>query len=176
MAPGIDTAAQPVMAGPSPTVSWAGAAWSIRVLGPGRPGPGNRGQGRPGAQQSFTRQRRIALPLSIRNRLMSGMGDAVLFLGGRIRGGGMITVECALEQNRMFRLSRPGGEGWLRRPMQILQEADYRCIPGSLLRMCWRIWAAGVKRACQPKAQSATELDGDQQTVLSHLLTVEGVL
>ena len=101
---------------------------------------------------------------------MSGMGDAVLFMEGRIRSGGMITVECALEQGKdVFAYPGPVGKDGSEGPLQILREGAilFRDAADVLEDMGWESSVPASQRLNQ-----LPELDGDQQTVLS-LLTVE---
>lgn len=172
MAPGIDTAAHDgCMAGVSPTIGWSGCGLE-------HPRP----LGREGLDREIVEQGGIVLSefppgseglpyhYPMRNRLISGMSDAVLFMEGRIRSGGMITVECALEQGKdVFAYPGPVGQEGSEGPLQILREGAilFRDAADVLADMGWEKSAPASQRLNQ-----LPELDGDQQTVLS-LLTVE---
>lgn len=172
MAPGIDTAAlDGCMAGPSPAIGWTGCGLE-------RPRP----LGREGLDRDMVEQGGLVLSeyppgsegmpyhYPMRNRLMSGLSDAVLFMEGRIRSGGMITVECALEQGKdVFAFPGPVGQDGSEGPLQILREGAilFRDAEDVLEDMGWE-----RRKSASGALRDLPELDGDQQRVLS-LLTVE---
>ena len=172
MAPGIDTAAHDgCMAGPSPTIGWAGCGLE-------RPRPLGRQDldweivAHGGLVLSEFPPGSDGLPYHYpkRNRLISGMSDAVLFMEGRIRSGGMITVECALEQGKdVFAFPGPVGQEGSEGPLQILREGAilFRDAADVLSDMGWE-----HREPASQTLNAMPELDGDRQTVLS-LLTVE---
>ena len=172
MAPGIDTAAHDgCMMGTSPTIGLAGCGLE-------RPKP----LGREGLDQDIIEHGGLvlseyppgvgALPYHFptRNRLISGLSDGLLFMEGRIRSGGMITVGCALDQGKDV-LAFPGsaGQEGSEGPLQIIREGAtlIRDAADILADMGWEDAASAPK-----VMESLPPLDPDQRTVLS-LLTVE---
>lgn len=172
MAPGIDTAAhEGCMAGLSPTIGLTGCGLE-------RPRP----MGWEGLDQDIVAHGGLVISeyppgsegmpyhYPMRNRLVSGLSDAVLFMEGRIRSGGMITVGCALEQGKdVFAFPGPVGQEGSEGPLQILREGAilFRDAGDVLADMGWEAHPSAGKTL-----RETPELDEDQQRVLS-LLTVE---
>lgn len=173
MAPGIDTAAhEGCMMGDSPTIGIAGC-------GLDRPRP----IGREGLDRDIVENGGLVLSeyppdseiypyhYPARNRLVSGLSDGLLFMEGRIRSGGMISVGCALDQGKeVFAFPGPVGQEGAEGPLQIIREGAtlVRDASDVMADMQWEEKAASAPR----KMAAMPLMDAAQQAILS-LLTVE---
>lgn len=173
MAPGIDTAAHDgCMAGASPTIGLSGSGLEHpRPLG--REGLDEEILTAGGLLLSEYPPESDAKPyhFPMRNRLISALGDGLLFVEGAIRSGGMLSVSAALDQGKdVFALPGPIGQEGAEGPLQILREGAIlaRNAGDILADMGWEGKTVSAPRT-MAELPALTE---DQRAVLK-LLTVE---
>ncbi len=101
-----------------------------------------------------------ALPQNFppRNRIVSGLADAVVVVEARVKSGTLITVDMALEQGREVyvvpgRVTDRLSDGCNR---LVKQGADMVLSPESFLEEIWQLWETGKKGVTQ-KANSFLE-------------------
>lgn len=173
MAPGIDTAAHDgCMAGKSPTIGLSGSGLE-RPRPLGREGLDDEILAAGGLLLSEYPPGSDAVPyhFPMRNRLISALGDGLLFMEGAIRSGGMLSVSAALDQGKdVFAFPGPVGQEGTEGPLQLLREGAIlaRDAADILADMGWEKEAVSAPRT-MAELPALTE---DQHTILK-LLTVE---
>ena len=100
-----------------------------------------------------------------RNRIISGLSLATVMVEGRIKSGGMVTVNCALEQGReVFTVPHMGGRPGSEAPLQLLRE-------GALMVTCAKDILEALNLPLEAeKGRPAPDLSPVQRRIVDHLV------